>query len=113
MDGTLTYNPSSGTVTATIFKGNIDAVDGDFDGTLEADAITLNGTAITATATLSTGISNNNVPKFTSGVADDDFLRVAGTAIEGRSASEVLSDIGATTATLAANEATALAIALG
>ena len=113
MDGTLTYNPSSGTVTATIFKGNIDAVDGDFDGTLEADAITLNGTAITATATLSTGISNNNVPKFTSGVADDDFLRVAGTAIEGRSASEVLSDIGATTADLAANEATALAIALG
>ena len=67
----------------------------DIDGTLEADAMTLNGTAITATATLDTGISNNNVPKFTSGVADDDFLRVSGTAIEGRSASEVLSDIGA------------------
>ena len=46
-------------------------------------------------AVLNTGISNTNVPKFTSGVADDDFLRVAGTAIEGRSASEVLSDIGA------------------
>ena len=57
--------------------------------------MTLNGTAITATATLSTGISNNNVPKFTSGVADNDFLRVDGTSIEGRSASEVLSDIGA------------------
>ena len=28
------------------FKGNIDAVDGDFDGTLEADAITVNGTAL-------------------------------------------------------------------
>ena len=55
--------------------------------------MTLNGTAITDTATLSTGISNNNVPKFTSGVADNDFLRVDGTAIEGRSASEVLSDI--------------------
>ena len=95
MDGHLTYNPSTGTVSATVFKGNIDAVDGDFDGTLEADAITLDGTAITATATLSTGISNNNVPKFTSGVADNDFLRVDGTAIEGRSASEVLSDIGA------------------
>ena len=110
---------------------------------------------------LDTGISNTNVPKFTSGVADDDFLRVNGTDIEGRSAaevlsdiggqasltfgisntnavkidsasvaddeyarftssglesrstSEVLSDIGATTATDAANEATALAIALG
>ena len=94
-DGDFAYNPSTGTVSATVFKGNIDAVDGDFDGTLEADAITLDGTAITATATLSTGISNNNVPKFTSGVADDDFLRVNGTSIEGRSASEVLSDIGA------------------
>ncbi len=113
MDGTLTYNPSTGTVTSTIFKGNIDAVDGDFDGTLEADAITLNGTAVTATATLSTGISNTNVAQFGSGVADNDFLRVDGTTIEGRSASEVLSDIGATTAALAADEATALAIALG
>jgi len=113
MDGNLTYNPSTGTVTATIFKGNIDAVDGDFDGTLEADAITLNGTAITTTATLSTGISNGNVLVATSGIADNDFLRVDGTSIEGRSASEVLSDIGATTATAAADEATALAIALG
>jgi hypothetical protein len=45
-------------------------------------------------AVLDTGISSTNVPKFTSGVADDDFLRVNGTDIEGRSASEVLSDIG-------------------
>jgi len=45
-DGDLTYNPSTGTVTATVFKGNIDAVDGDFDGTLEADAITVGGTAL-------------------------------------------------------------------
>ena len=45
-------------------------------------------------AVLATGISDTNVPKFTSGVADDDFLRVDGTAIEGRSASQVLSDIG-------------------
>ena len=49
-DGDFTYNPSTGTVTATIFKGNIDAVDGDFDGTLEADAISINGTTITSTA---------------------------------------------------------------
>ena len=45
-DGDFAYNPSTGTVSATIFKGNIDAVDGDFDGTLEADAITIGGTAI-------------------------------------------------------------------
>ena len=68
--------------------------DADIDGTLEADAMTLNGTAITTTATLSTGISNGNVLVATSGVADNDFLRVDGTSIEGRSASEVLSDIG-------------------
>ena len=84
------------TLTGELDAGSLDiSGDADIDGTLEADAMTLDGTAITATATLDTGISNNNVPKFTSGVADDDFLRVDGTAIEGRSASEVLSDIGA------------------
>jgi hypothetical protein len=45
-------------------------------------------------ASLTFGIGNTNVPQFTSGVADDDFLRIAGTSVEGRSASEVLSDIG-------------------
>ena len=46
-------------------------------------------------ATLTFGISNNNVLQADANVADDDFLRVAGTQIEGRSASELLSDIGA------------------
>ena len=45
-------------------------------------------------ASLTFGISNTNVPQFTTGVADDDFLRISGTSVEGRSASEVLSDIG-------------------
>jgi cytoskeletal protein CcmA (bactofilin family) len=86
---------SGATVTGELAATSLDiSGDVDVDGTLEADAMTLNGTAITSTATLSTGISNNNVPKFTSGVADNDFLRVDGTAIEGRSASQVLSDIG-------------------
>jgi len=102
----ITTLTASGEIAAASLdiSGNVDV-----DGTLEADAMTLNGTAITATATLDTGISNNNVPKFTSGVADDDFLRVAGTAIEGRSASELLSDIGAATV----DDATALSLALG
>ena len=59
-------------------------------------------------ATADTGISSGNVAVFTSGVADDDFLRVNGTNIEGRSASEVASDIGAATAGFAV----AMAIAL-
>ena len=83
------------TLTGELDAGSLDiSGDADIDGTLEADAMTLNGSAITTVATLSTGISNGNLPVFTSGVADDDFLRVNGTAIEGRSASEVLSDIG-------------------
>ena len=42
-DGDFHYNPSTGTVTATIFKGNIDAVDVDVDGTLETDNLTIGG----------------------------------------------------------------------
>ena len=64
-------------------------------------------------AVTDTGISNGNVLVADSTVADDDFLRINGTSVEGRSASEVLNDIGATTLTEASNEATALAIALG
>ncbi len=76
------------------------------DANASAQRTTLGlGTAAVA----ATGISNGNVPVFTSGVADDDFLRVNGTSIEGRSASEVASDIGAATT----DDATALAIALG
>ena len=83
------------TLTGELDAGSLDiSGDADIDGTLEADAMTLNGSAITTTATLSTGISNGNVLVATSGIADDDFLRVDGTSIEGRSASEVLSDIG-------------------
>ena len=68
-----------------------------------------NGSAFQTISPVTTGISSGNVPVFTSGVADDDFLRVNGTSIEGRSASEVASDIGAATL----DDVTALAIALG
>ena len=43
---------------------------------------------------LSPGITAGKSATFGSGAADDDFLRINGTTIEGRSASEVLSDIG-------------------
>lgn len=105
-------NPNITTLTASgeIAAASLDISGNvDIDGTLEADAMTLNGTAITATATLSTGISSGNVATFGSGVADDDFLRVNGTTIEGRSVTELATDIGAATL----DDATALAIALG
>ena len=60
-------------------------------------------------AVTDTGIGNGNVAVFTSGAADDDFLRINGSSVEGRSAAEVITDIGAATV----DEATALAIALG
>ena len=82
--------------------------DGYFHGTLYADAIDFNGSAVTTTATLSTGISNTNVLVANAAIVDDDFLRVDGTSIEGRSASEVASDIGAATVGLSV----AMAIAL-
>jgi len=56
-DTGFTYNPSSGKLTATEFVGNIDAVDGDFDGTLEADAITVGGTAL-STVIAGTTVTN-------------------------------------------------------
>ena len=84
---------------------------GDIEGVTAGDG--LSGTATSGTASLAVdlatnsglefdsnklsiakGISQHDVPQFTSGVSDDDFLRVDGTTIEGRSATEVLSDIG-------------------
>ena len=76
---------------------------------LETGATARTSLGLGTAAVAATGISNGNVAVFTSGVADDDFLRVNGTSIEGRSASEVASDIGAATT----DDATALAIALG
>jgi len=46
-DGDLYYNPSSGAIHASeVVVSNVDAVDGDFDGTLEADAITIGGVTL-------------------------------------------------------------------
>ena len=78
---------------ATDVSGTLPLANGGTASTSAGDARTALGLGTAAVA--ATGISNTNVPVFTTGVADDDFLRVAGTSIEGRSAAEVLSDIGA------------------
>ena len=81
----------------------------DFGGNITLTMPATSGTLALTSQLTTSGISSGNVATFTSGVADDDFLRVNGTSIEGRSASEVASDIGAATT----DDATALAIALG
>ena len=67
------------------------------DGTLELDLdLKSNGGLEISSNELAVaqGISQHDVAQFAAGVADNDFLRIDGTAVEGRSASEVLSDIG-------------------
>ena len=55
-----------------------------------------NGSSFQAISAVTTGITNGDVPVFgSSGASDNDFLKIDGTSVEGRSASEVLSDIGA------------------
>ena len=53
------------------------------------------GGGSSSTLQVQQGISQYNVPQFATGVVDDDFLRIDGTAVEGRAASEVLTDIAA------------------
>jgi len=75
VDGDFTYNPSSGTVSATIFKGNIDAVDGDFDGTLEADALTIGGTNILSGGIITTlGTIAQDTVTFQSAQSEDPLV---------------------------------------
>ncbi|ANS05236.1 hemagluttinin family protein [uncultured Mediterranean phage] len=94
VESNLTFNGSvlavTGSVTATTFTGNIDAVDGDFDGTLEADAITLGGTALgslyspiagsSSIATVGTiGTGTWQGTKVASAYLDDDTAHLSGT----------------------------------
>ena len=93
--------------TASEILSSIKTVDGASSG-LDADLLdgqqgsyyldASNFSGLGTVATLNVGIGNNNIPKFTSGVSDDDFLKVDGSVIEGRSASEVVSDLGVITA---------------
>ena len=48
-----------------------------------------------AELSVSQGISQYDVAQFATGVVDNDFLKIATTSVEGRSAAEVLSDIAA------------------
>ena len=81
----------------------------DFGGNITLTMPATTGTLALTSQLPTSGISSGNVATFTSGVVDNDFLRVDGTSIEGVSSSELATELGAATT----DDATALAIALG
>jgi hypothetical protein len=88
-----TSGPAAGTITA---DDGLSVTVGDGTIELDLDLMSNGGLEITSDElSVAQGISQYDVAQFASGVADNDFLRVDGTAIEGRSASEVLTDISA------------------
>ena len=60
---------------------------------LAGDATGLETLTVSDITDLSTGISNGNFLTANANVVDNDFLRVDGTSIEGRSASEMITDL--------------------
>ena len=89
-DGTSSWQIPTGT-TYTAGDGL------ELTGTSFATDLLSNGGLEIQSAELSVaqGISQYDVAQFAAGVVDDDFLRISTTSVEGRSASEVLSDIAA------------------
>ena len=69
----------------------------DLTGTaFSTDLVSNGGLEIQSTElSVSQGISQYDVAQFAASVVDNDFLRIATTSVEGRSAAEVLSDIAA------------------
>ena len=69
----------------------------DLTGTaFSTDLLSNGGLEIQSTElSVAQGISQYDVAQFAAGVVDDDFLKISTTSVEGRSASEVLSDIAA------------------
>ena len=64
--------------------------------TFSTDLLANGGLEIQSTElSVAQGISQYDVPQFAASVVDNDFLRIATTSVEGRSAAEVLSDIAA------------------
>lgn len=78
---------------ATLFSGDGLAASSSVMG---VDLVSNGGLEISSNKLqVATGISQYDVAQFAASVADNDFLRIDSTAVEGRSASEVLSDISA------------------
>ena len=83
---------SAGIDATKIADGSVTSTEFQYINTLSSNAQTQ---LDAKQGTLSFGISSGDVTKAGSGIVDNDFIRIDGTTMEGRSASEVLTDIGA------------------
>ena len=100
-DNTADESLGATTITGATTLSSIAACGSDTDKFLVSDSGVIKfrtGTEVASdigalTGTL--GIANNNILQANANLADDDFLRVDGTQIEGRTAAETLSDIAA------------------
>jgi hypothetical protein len=80
---------------ATLFAG--DGLQAS-SGVLSLDLVSNGGLEISSNELrVATGIAQYDVAQFAASVADNDFLRIDGTAVEGLSASEVATAISSTT----------------
>lgn len=111
--GDIAFKDDSADLAALSSSGltinNISEVGSDTDKFLTSDSGTVKYVTganllsyIGGQASLTFGISDTNITKCGAGIVDDDFIRVNGTTFEGRSASEVRSDIGAGTSSVGA-----------
>lgn len=94
------FRDENGDIAASILPEGVITASGI---SLGGSGIRISGTTYTSfgdVVTLDVGKGENNIAQFTADVADNDFLRIDGSKVEGRSASEVLSDIGAASGTM-------------
>ena len=98
---TLTWEPhagSAGTVSSVASGSGLTGGPITGSGTLSVE-LTANGglepsaAGVAGTLQVAQGISQYDVAQFATGVVDNDFLKIDGTAVEGRSASEVKTDL--------------------
>ena len=117
---TVTNGSGSISIAATDTNTTYTAGPGiDLTGTKFSAELTSNGglefsgAGDTDTLQIAQGISQYDVAQFAASVVDDDFLRIDGTTVEGRSASEVLTDIAASPVAGSASIVTVGAISSG
>jgi len=93
-DATCSWQVPTDTNTTYTAGPGLDLTGTKFSGDLTSNGgLEFSGAGDSGTLQVATGISQYDVAQFAASVADNDFLKIDGTAVEGRTATEVLSDI--------------------